>query len=221
MPNKISNLINSKAQATRQLLMLSVVLFALGWMTLGTVQFAIRAQNNANTDMNLNVSAGTLDISNAPPQVNFSTSTPGTVSSANTGAADLGNEIVPNDTRGSLAGWSIIGYFTTNWLKTTDANTQMPLNDGGTLRMYWGANNGSGGTTINNITGASGDALGGANNNFPGITSANNLTLMTSNASSSTKGAGAFNMCNLKFNYNIPASASATNYTTRLKLTIA
>ncbi len=193
--------------------LIGFLFLALSLMFLGPGHFLFAA-NNAAMDMNLNVNAGTLSLT-APSATNFNSASPGETATANTATA----EIIVNDTRGSQAGWNVTGYFNTNFYKTTDSNVQMPINDGGTLRLFWGANNGSGGSTINNITGASGDAIGGANNNFPGIESGNALILMTNN--DINNGAGAFNMVNLKFNYNIPVTASATSYRTTLILTIS
>jgi len=194
--------------------LIASVFLALSLMFLGPGRLLF-AVNNAAMNMDLNVNTGSLSLT-APSATNFNSASPGETAVANTTTS----EIVVNDTRGSKAGWHVTGYFNTNFYKTTDSNVQMAVNDGGTLRMFWGANNGSGGSTINNVTGTSGEAIGGANDNFTGIESSNSLTLMTDSASGDN-GAGAFNMVNLKFNYSVPVSASATSYRTTLILTVS
>jgi len=213
MKTQIQSKLLTQAQKKWQVLSLATILFLLGLMSLSTVEIS-GAANNSNTNLAQNVTTGSLAIDNAPSELGFNNGTPGQTTTANIAS----DGIIINDTRGSKAGWTASGYLNTNFYKSTDANVQMPINDSGTLRLYWGANNGSGGTTITNITGTTGDAIGGANNNFPGIDSGNTLTLMTNN--DINNGAGAFNMTNLKFNYQISSGASVANYITNLKLTV-
>ncbi len=216
MKISIRSKLHRTAQRQRQVLSLATILFFLGLMSLSTVEIS-GAANNSDTNLAQNVTAGSLAIDNAPSQLNFSSGNPGSTTTVNTGNA-AANRIRTNDTTGAKAGWDLTGYFNTNFYRAADANVQLPINDGGTLRMRWFP----GDAVINNVTGDSGGAVAGANNNFPGINSANSLRLMNSNNSAGNNGAGAYDMFNLVFNYDIsPSASSASDYKTNLRLTIA
>lgn len=211
MKTKIQAKLRFQSEKILHGLVLGTVIFSAALMSIGTIQI-IQADTVSNTNVAQNVTAGTLAIDNAPSEITFNAGSPGTITTANTTTGG----IVTNDTDGSGAGWTVTGFFNTNFYRNADGNVQMAI----ASRMYWGANNGSGGSTITNVTGTTGDAIGGANNNFPGVTSNSSLTLMTNNGINS--GAGAFNMTNLKFNYNIPVTATTgSDYKTNLRLTIA
>jgi len=210
MKNKIQAKLRLQSEKILHGLVLGTVIFSVGLMSVGTIQI-IQAGTDANTNVAQNVSAGTLFIDQAPTQLNFNSGAPGASTTANTGSGT--NGVVTNDTTGAKAGWDLTGFFNTNFKNTGTA--QMPINDGGTLRLGWFP----GLAVITPITGDAGGAVAGANANFNGIESGNVLTLMNSN-SGGNNGAGAYNMTNLIFNFNIPITAEATDYTTNLRLTI-
>lgn len=196
-------------------LVLGTVIFSVALMSVGTIQI-ILAANNADTNVAANVTAGTLAIDNAPSQLNFSAGNPGSTTTVNTGNA-AANRVRTNDTTGAKAGWSLTGYFNTNFYSAANANVQLAINDGGTLRMRWFP----GSTTITEVTGDAGGAVAGSNGNFNNIGSGGSLPLMNSNNSAGNKGAGAYDMFNLVWNYDIsPSATSASDYKTTLRLTI-
>jgi len=212
MQNQIQKLFLRDALKRQQIILTSVVLFILGVMSLSIIEVT-KAANNATSNGTQNVTAGTLAIDNAPANLNFPDSAPGTNNSNYNISTD---GVVTNDTRGTLAGWTLYGFWQTNWLKSTDANIQMSMNNDASGRMTWLPSD----ATVTNVTGDSGGATAGANNNFGGISSSNNLTLVQSNNSADNNGAGAYNMTNLVFQYDITTGAQTGNYTTTLNLTI-
>jgi len=163
-----------------------------------------------DTNMAINVSSGALSLDNAPTQLNFTASSPGITTNANITT----DGVISNDTRGSQAGWDVTGYILNNFYRASVPSTQMNI----ITRLRWFANS----ATIANITGADGEAVQGANANFNYVNeSGNSLTLM-SDSGTGQNGAGAFNLTNLQFNYDIPPGATpASDYKTTLRLTIA
>lgn len=209
MKNKISELLRKQAETNRQALVLGAVLFFAGAMAVGTIQLT-NAATDADTNMAQNVTAGTLSItSNA--QLNFNSGTVGQTTIANTGASSA---ITVSDTTGSGSGWTVTGFFNTNFTKLTDSNVQMAIDSD--MSWYPGsmqvANNGSSNNASVNQ---------GTNGAFAGVAVGNAKTLATSNNSHGDKGAGTYDLWNLKFNYTIPMSATANDYKTNLRLTIA
>ncbi len=209
MKNKISELLRRQAEINRQTLVLGTVLFFAGTMVIGTIQLT-NASTDADTNVAQNVTAGSLAIS-ANTQLAFNSGKLGETTTANTGASTA---ITITDATGSRNGWTVTGYFNTNFTKLTDSNVQMAIGSD----MYWYpgsmqvANNGaSNNASVNK----------GINGAFSGISSANNKTLATSNNSHDNKGAGTYDLWNLKFNYTIPMDATANDYKTTLRLTIA
>ncbi len=212
MQKVIRQLLLEDVTKRRQVIVSSVVLFVLGIMSFSIIEVT-KAANTATSNGSQNIINGTLAIDNAPANLNFPDSTPGTNNSSYNIDSD---GVVTNDTRGTLAGWTLYGFWQTNWLKSGDANVQLSMNNDATGRMTWLP----GSATITNVTGDNGGAIAGANNNFSGISSGNNLTLMQSNNSSANNGAGAYNMTNLVFQYDITTGAQTGSYTTVLNLTI-
>ncbi|HAR54667.1 TPA: hypothetical protein DCR79_00020 [Patescibacteria group bacterium] len=213
MKHKIQVKLRLRSEKILHGLVLGTVIFSVALMSVGTIQI-IQAGLTDDTNVAQNVSAGALSIDQAPDQLNFNAGAPGDSTTANTGSGT--NGVVTNDTTGAKAGWAVTGFFNTNF-KNTDGSVQMSINDGGTLRLGWFP----GLAVITPITGDSGGAVAGANNNFTGIAAANSLGLINSNQASDNNGAGAYNMTNIIFNFNIPISAQAIDYTTNLRLTIA
>ncbi|OGB73997.1 hypothetical protein A2V68_00060 [candidate division Kazan bacterium RBG_13_50_9] len=212
MQNKIQKLLEVQAERNRQALILGAVLFFAAVMSVGTIEIA-NAANTANSNVAQNVTGGSLDIDDAPDNINFTNGALGADNSpANTGT----NDVQTNDTRGTLAGWSLTGYFATDFWSSGNAYS-MAINDSGTLRMFWDPEN----AVISEITGDAGGAVAGTSTDFSGIASGNSLTLMNSNNGQANKGAGAYNLVNLVFLYDIPDVGYATSYTTTLTLTIA
>ena len=189
-------------------LVLGAVLFFAGVMAIGTIQLA-NAGLTADTNVAQNVTAGSLAIT-ANTQLNFNSGSISQTTLANTGASTA---IVLQDTSGSGNGWSVTGYFNTNFVAANPA-VQMAIDSD--MAWYPGdmqvANNG----TSNNAS-----VNKGGNGAFVGIASGNNKTLATSNNSHGDKGAGTYDVWNLPLNYTIPLSATATDYTTSFRLTIA
>lgn len=207
--NKFASLLKLSAERNRQMLVLGTVLFFAGVMTVGTIQIT-NALTDADTNVAQNVSAGSLAIT-ANSQLNFNSGTITQTTIANTGAVTA---TTLQDTTGSGNGWSVTGYFNTNFTKLTDSNIQMAIDSD--MSWYPGtmdvANNGSSNNASVNK---------GTNGAFAGIDAANNKTLATSNNSHGDKGAGTYDCWNLKLNYTIPGAALANDYKTNLRLTIA
>jgi len=208
MKNRISQLLSSQAEINRQHLVLGAVLFFTSVMAIGTIQLA-NAGTTADTNVAQNVTAGSLAIT-ANAQLDFNSGTIGQTTIANTGAVSA---ITVQDTSGSGSGWTVTGYFNTNFTKLTDSNVQMAI--GTDMSWYPGsmqvANNGSSNNASVNA---------GTNGAFAGIASGNSKTLATSNNSHADKGAGTYDVWNLKFNYTIPTNATANDYKTNFRLTI-
>jgi hypothetical protein len=204
-PNQINSLLRLHAERARQALVLGSVLFFSAIMCFAVVE--VRAANNASSTTNLNVVAGALAIEAAPSAINFNSGAAGQTVTANTGTGS--NNIKWNDTTGSGGGYSIVGWFNTNFVNT--GSTQLPINAAARLGWFPGS------ATITNIT-TTGGLSAGANNNFTGLTSANNLTLVTGTGASS---GGAAYLENLKFNYNIATGASTADYQTTLFMLIS
>ncbi len=198
-----------QAAMHRQMLVLGIALFATGTMLMGIPQFT-HADPTTDTNMAINVTSGALSLDNAPTQLNFTASSPGITTNANITT----DGVISNDTRGSQAGWDVTGYILNNFYRASVPSTQMNI----ITRLRWFANS----ATIANITGADGEAVQGANANFNYVNeSGNSLTLM-SDSGTGQNGAGAFNLTNLQFNYDIPPGATpASDYKTTLRLTIA
>jgi len=208
MKNKLSGFFQTQAEINRQMLVLGSVLFFAGVMAIGTIQLA-NAGLTADTNVAQNVTAGSLAIT-ANAQLNFNSGSISQTTLANTGASTA---IVLQDTSGSGNGWSVTGYFNTNFVAANPA-VQMAIN--ADMSWYPGdmqvANNG----TSNNAR-----VNKGTNGAFAGVAAGNNKTLATSNNSHGDKGAGTYDVWNLPLNYTIPLSATATDYTTSFRLTIA
>ena len=209
MKNQFAQFLYTQAEASRQMLVLGAVLFFTGVMAIGTIQIT-NALTDADTNVAQNVSAGSLAIT-SNSQLNFNSGTISQTTTANTGSVTA---VVLTDTTGSGNGWSVTGYFNTNFTKLTDSNVQMAIDSD--MSWYPGdmqvANNGaSNNASVNK----------GANGAFAGIDAGNNKTFATSNNSHGDKGAGTYDCWNLKLNYTIPGSATANDYKTNLRLTIA
>jgi len=202
MENKVRKLLKLSAEKNRQVLILGSVLFFAGLMSTGVISM-VRAATD-NTNVSLNVAAGTLSVT-APTQLNFNqgSSTPGGTAIMYTGT---GNIIETNDPRGSGVGWTLSGYYN-NIFENADKSKNLKINDGGTLRALWQPNN----VVIQNNTGQSGDVQQSVMNNFNNIGAGNKLPMAVA---ASGNGQGTFNYVNLQFNYNISAEATATDYTT-------
>lgn len=209
MKNKVSGLLQLHAEKNRQGLVLGTVLFFAGVMAIGTIQIT-NAALTADTNVAQNVSAGSLAIT-ANAQLNFNSGSISQTTIANTGAVTA---VVLQDTSGSGNGWSVTGYFNTNFTKLTDSNVQMAIDSD--MSWYPGsmqvANNGTSNNASVNV---------GANGAFTGVSAGANKTFATSNNSHADKGAGIYDVWNLKFNYTIPLAATANDYKTNLRLTIA
>lgn len=203
LQTKVSNSLRLSAEKNRQVLILGTVLFFVGLMSTGVVSM-VRAATD-NTNVSLNVAAGTLSIT-APTQLNFNqgTSTPGGTAIINTGT---GNVIETNDPRGTGAGWTISGYYN-NIFENADKSLNLKINDtGAILRALWKPN----AMTIQNNTGTTGDVQESVMNNFPNIGAGNKLPMAVA---ASGNGQGTFNYVNLQFNYNVALDATAADYTT-------
>ena len=207
MKHKIQEKLRLQSEKILHGLVLGTVIFSVALMSVGTIQI-IQAGLTGDTNVAQNVTAGSLALDNVPAQINFNSGTPGANTTANTATSG----VVTNDTSGAKAGWDLTGYFNTNF-RNADNSVEMNIAD--VLGWFPGA------ATITPVTGDAGGAVAGANNNFAGNGSGNSLRLMNSNNSADNKGAGAYNMTALIFNFNIPITATATDYTTNLRLTIA
>lgn len=209
--NKFKNLLELSVERNRQMLVLGTILFFAGVMTVGTIQIT-SAATTADTNVAQNVSAGSLAITASNAQLNFNSGSIGQTTTANTGTG-AGNSIILQDTTGSGNGWSVTGYFNTNFTKITDSNVQIAIDSD--MAWYPGdmvvANNGSSNNASVNK---------GTNGAFAGIAAANNKTLATSNNSHADKGAGVYDVTQLQLNYTIPLSATVNDYKTNLRLTI-
>lgn len=206
MKNKIQAKLRFQSEKILHGLVTGTVIFSVVLMSVGTIQI-IQAGNTGDTNIAQNVTAGSLALDNAPAQLNFNSGTPGTSTTANIDT----DGVVTNDTSGAKAGWDLTGFFNTNF-KNADGSVQMDI----AANLGWFP----GSATITEVTGDAGGAVAGANNNFAGIEATNSLRLMNSNNSSDNNGAGSYNMTNLVFNFNIPVTAEAIDYTTNLRLTI-
>lgn len=209
--NKIQKLLQRQAEINRQTMILGTVLFAVGVMSIATIQIT-NALTDADTNVAQNVTAGALAIT-APTELAFNDGGVGDSTVAN---IVTGDPITIADTRGNLDGWEVTGYFNTNFTKTGDTNVQMPINsvDGNLLRWEPAS------MTVENVTGNNDSVNVGADANFVGIAVGNSLTLCTSNNGHADNGAGSYNVFNVVFNYLIPINAEATDYTTDIRLTI-
>ena len=210
--NKIQKLLRKQAETSRQIMILGTVLFAVSVMSIATIKIT-DAATDADTNVAQNVTAGALAIT-APSELTFSDGGVGDNTEANIVS---GGPITIADTRGNLDGWEVTGFFNTNFLKTTDVNIQMPINSANGDLLRWEPAS----MTVENNTGDKDSVNVGADANFAGIEVLNSLTLATSNNGHADNGAGSFNVFNLVFNYAIPISAEATDYTTDIRLTIA
>ena len=206
--NKIQKLLQKQAETNRQLMILGTVLFTVGVMSVATIQLT-DAATDADTNVAQNVSAGALAIT-APSQLNFNDGGVGDTTNAN---IVTGDPIAIADTRGNLDGWSVTGHFNTDWL-AADPSVQMAID--ATDVMNWAPAS----MAVENNTGNNDSVNKGVNNNFGGTEVGNSLTLCTSNDGHADNGAGSFNVFNIVFNYVIPISAEATDYTTDFRLTI-
>ncbi len=206
--NKIQKLLQKRAETSRQLMILGTVMFTVGIMSIATIQIS-DALTDADTNVAQNVTTGALAIT-SPAQLNFNDGSIGQTTIANVATGD---PVTLSDTRGSLAGWDVTGFFNTNWIAAS-ATIQMAINP--TDIMSWAPAV----MIVENNTGNNAGVNKGANANFIGITSGNPLTLATSNNSHPDNGAGSYNVFNLVFNYTIPISATATDYTTNFRFTI-
>ncbi len=207
MKNKISNLLQVQAEISRQALVLGTVLFFAGVMSIATIKVSSAA--TGDTNMLQNVEGGAMAFDNVPNNVNFGATSLGEVN-ANVSTGSSG--IVLNDLRGTKAGWSITGYVNSNFYSAATPATQMAVAD----RLTWLAN----AVTIANITGDTGGVVQQANNTFTAAGDAANLTLAL-DVGSGNNGAGAYNITNLEFQYDVPALATvAADYKTMFTLTI-
>jgi len=205
--NKIQTILFKQAEMNRQLMVLGAVLFFAGIMSTGVLTL-VRAGTTDNTNVSLNVSAGALNLDEAPTQVNFAAAGVGSSSVANTGSG-AGNGVIVNDTSGSDLGWTITAYYNLNF---ANGATQMPIND--TYKLLANVNL----MDVVNGTGLTGDVQTAANFNFNAVGSGAANTVATADA---TNGQGSFNLYNLEMKYNIPIDAVATNYTTEMVFTVA
>ena len=205
MKIKIAKFLQTQTELNRQVLILGAVLFFAGVMAIGTIELA-QAGLTGDTNIAQTVSAGSLALTVSNTQLNFNAGGVGDTTTANTGSG-AGNAIIVQDTTGSGIGWDLTGYFNTNFVKTGDSNVQMAINQ---MSWYPGL------MTVSNNTGNNADVTAGANGAFAGNGSGNPKTL-----ANSTNAPGLFDIFNLKFNYTIPLTAEATDYTTNLRLTIA
>lgn len=209
--NKIQKLLQKQVEASRQLMILGTVLFAVGVMSIATIQIS-DAATDADVNVAQNVSAGSLAIT-APSQLNFNDGEVGQTTNANI-VAGVGNAITIADTRGTLEGWDVTGHFNDNWI-AEDPSVQMSIDTDNVASWAPAV------MTVENITGNNDSVNKGDNAEFIGVTDSNPLTLCTSNNSHADNGAGSFNVYDLVFNYTIPAGATTTDYTTDFRLTIA
>ena len=206
--NKIQKLLQQQAEMSRQLMILGTVLFTVGVMSVATIQLT-DAATDADTNVAQNVSAGALAIT-SPSELAFNDGGVGDTTNAN---IVTGDPITIADTRGNLDGWAVTGHFNTDWL-AADPSVQMAID--ATDVMNWAPAS----MAVENNTGNNDSVNKGANNNFAGVGAGNPLTLCTSNDGHADNGAGSFNVFNIVFNYSIPISAEATDYTTDFRLTI-
>jgi len=206
--NEIQKLLQKQAEASRQLMILGIVLFTVGVMSIATIQIS-DALTDADTNVAQNVSAGALAIT-APSQMDFNDGGVGDTTNFN---IVTGDPITIADTRGNLDGWAVTGHFNNNWL-AADPSVQMAISP--TDVMSWAP----AAMFVENNTGNSDGVNKAANAEFIGVGVGNPLSLCTSNDSHEDNGAGSFNVFNLVFNYTIPIAAEATDYTTDFRLTI-
>jgi len=206
--NKIQKLLQQQAEMSRQLMILGTVLFTVSVMSVATIQLT-DAATEADTNVAQNVSAGALAIT-SPSELAFNDGGVGDTTNAN---IVTGDPVTIADTRGNLEGWDVTGHFNTDWL-AADPSVQMAID--ATDVMNWAPS----AMTVENNTGNSESVNKAADNNFAGTEVGNSLTLCTSNNGHVDNGAGSFNVFNIVFNYTIPVSAEATDYTTDFRLTI-
>lgn len=206
--NKIQKLLQQQAEMSRQLMILGTVLFTVGVMSVATIQLT-DALTDADTNVAQNVSAGALAIT-SPSQLDFIDGGVGDTTNAN---ILTGDPITIADTRGNLDGWDVTGHFNTDWL-AADVNIQMAID--ATDVMNWAPS----AMTVESNTGNNASVNKGADADFTGTGAGASLTLCTSNNGHADNGAGSFNVFNIVFNYTIPITAEATDYTTDFRLTI-
>ncbi len=206
--NKIQKLLKHQAEVNRQIMILGTVLFAVSVMSVATINI-VDAGLTAEINVAQNVSTGSLDIT-APTELAFDDGLAGQSTEAN---IVTGDPITVSDTRGTLAGWSLSGYFNTNFVNS-GGTTQMAINTVELLR--WEPSS----MTVENNTGNNDSVNKGADFNFPDVGGATPRILATSNDSHADNGAGSFNLFNIVFNYAIPAGAEAEDYTSDIELTI-
>lgn len=207
MKNKISNLLQVQAEISRQALVLGTVLFFAGVMSVATIQLA-NAGTTGDTNMTQNVTAGALTLTTANGNLGFNNGALGETTSANTGTG-AGNAITISDLTGSGNGWTVTGYFNTNFYKITDDNVQMAIT---AMSWYPAA------MTVTNNTGNNAQVSKGADGAFSGNGAAASKTLANTAAGN---GVGSFDLYSLGFNYTIPLNSAAASYKANLRLTIA
>jgi len=206
MKNQIQNFLKNKAEVSRQLMVLETVLFVAAVMAVATIQVS-NAANTTDVNIAQNVSSGALSIT-GPSQLNFNSGEAGQTTSAN---IVVGDPVTISDARGNLEGWDATGFFNTNFLLNTDVNTQMAI---GTTSTYWYPE----AMVVAGNSGNSASVNKGNNAAFQGINNA--IILATSNNTHADNGAGSFDLYDIQFNYTIPISAIAGDYTTDIRLTI-
>ena len=207
--HKITDLLWTQAERSRQIMILGAVLFFTIVMSSGVVTL-VRAGTD-NTNFSLTVATGALTIT-APTQLNFNqgTSTAGGTALMNQ-YNTVANAVTANDITGTGDGWPLSGYWNAVW--TSAGAATMAIIDRGTLRAAWQAAD----IKVNNNTGVDGDVQAGTTGAFSGTLSGNARTLADADAGN---GQGAFDIYNLNVTYNIPIAATATNYTTEFIFSI-
>ncbi len=160
----------------------------------------------------LTVNPGTLSISETSPKV---TLTPVTLNGTAQSATGNLNQVVVNDSRGTLVGWSLVGQFQGNFQNGTPSG---PAADN-TIPVA-GANGFNWTPTVTPSTSVSTEvAAGGATT--AGLSTTAPTSLCTGGVAANGGGGGGITDCNAGVTLGVPASVAAGTYSATLNLTIS
>ena len=204
--HKIASLLHAYGEHYRQMVVLGTVLFVAGVMTTNIIQPS-QAADTSSMNVEMTITTGTLVFDQMPGQFNFSSGTPGSIINGTTGSTNE-QAIKTNDTRGTLDGYTISGYFNTNFVNGANQSDIASY-------MTWYANQ----ISIVNVTGVDTELVAGPLATFAGV-EANNAEVLALNGASGNKAAGAYNIHNLKMNYSVPLDTPAGVYTVEMVMTI-
>jgi hypothetical protein len=204
--NKVTSFLQRQAETNRQWMVLGAVLFVSGLMAINVLGISWAATDN--TAVNMNVSAGSLTMDNAPTAFNFSSGGGGATVTGNTGGTD---PITVNDATGSGAGWSLTVYYNDNFQNAGATEIVINATDEIFVKSADADIENIGLATLTGVTAQ-------ANVNLNGTAVGNVGAIVNATAGN---GQGQYNIHNINMNFTIPISAIADDYTTEMIFTVS